>query len=85
MQRLLVLGIAACVLSLMPSVSASAMTILKQNAGITDANGDVIRVHGHRGGRGHHYGWGRGRGHHYGWGRGRGHHYGWSRGRHRGW
>jgi hypothetical protein len=62
MQRLLVLGIAACVLSLMPSVSASAMTILKQNAGITDANGDVIRVHGHRGGRGHHYGWGRGRG-----------------------
>jgi|GraSoi2013_115cm_1033766.scaffolds.fasta_scaffold481647_1 hypothetical protein len=26
-----------------------------------------------------------GRGHHYGWGRGRGHHYGWSRGRHRGW
>jgi hypothetical protein len=20
-----------------------------------------------RGGRGHHYGWGRGRGHHYGW------------------
>jgi hypothetical protein len=26
-----------------------------------------------------------GRGHHYGWGRGHGHHYGWSRGRHRGW
>jgi hypothetical protein len=26
-----------------------------------------------RGGRGHHYGWGRGRGHHYGWSRGRGH------------
>jgi len=27
----------------------------------------VIQVRGHRGGRGHHYGWGRGRGHHYGW------------------
>ena len=26
-----------------------------------------IQVRGHRGGRGHHYGWGRGRGHHYGW------------------
>jgi len=26
-----------------------------------------VQVRGHRGGRGHHYGWGRGRGHHYGW------------------
>jgi len=26
-----------------------------------------IQVRGHRGGRGHHRGWGRGRGHHWGW------------------
>lgn len=35
----------------------------------------VVQVRGHRGGRGHHYGWGRGRGHHYGWRHHRHHHW----------
>ncbi len=67
MKRLLLLGFAACILMLAPSLSASAMSIPKQSAAITGADSDIIQVHGHHGGRGHHYGWGRGRGHHYGW------------------
>jgi len=34
-----------------------------------------VQVRGHRGGRGHHFGWGRGRGHHYGWRHHRHHHW----------
>jgi hypothetical protein len=62
MKRVLLLGIAAGILALAPSLSASAMSIPKQNSTITRADSDLIQVRGHRGGRGHHYGWGRGRG-----------------------
>lgn len=74
MKRILLLGLAACALTLAPALSASAMSIPKQSMVVTDSS-DVVQVRGHRGGHGHHYGWGRGRGHHYGW----------ARGRHRGW
>lgn len=62
MKRILLLGVAACVLALAPSLSASAMSIPKQSTVITSTRTDSIQVRGHRGGRGHHYGWGRGRG-----------------------
>jgi len=73
MKRLLLVGFAACAFALAPSLTASAMPIQKQSMGIVAADSDFIQVHGDRGGRGHHYGWGRGRGHHHGWGRGHGH------------
>jgi hypothetical protein len=74
MKSLLLLGFAASI-ALVNSPSASAMWIPKQSVGIAQMDHDIVQIHGHHGGRGHHYGWGRGRGHHYGW----------SRGRHRGW
>ena len=74
MKSLLLLGFAASI-ALASSLSASAMSIPKQSIGNAKVDSDIIQVHGHHGGRGHHYGWGRGRGHHYGWSRG--HHRGW--------
>ena len=69
MKRLLVLGLAACVLTIAPSFSASAMPIPKQIAAAN--SNDVIRVHA--GGHSQHgwhptYGHGSTRVHH------RGHH-----------
>jgi len=75
MKRFLLIGFAACAFALAPTLSASAMPVAKQGTMVKNTDSDIIQVRGHRGGRGHHYGWGRGRGHHYGW----------SRGRHRGW
>lgn len=62
MKRLLFVAFAACVLTLAPTLSTSAMSIPKQSAVISNTDSDIIQVRGHRGGRGHHYGWGRGRG-----------------------
>ena len=72
MKRLLLIGLAACTLALVPTLSVSAMPAATPNSlGVSD-DAAVIQVrgghgHGHmgRGGRGHHYGWGRGR--HRGW------------------
>ena len=65
MKRLLLIGFAACAFALTPTLSASAMPVAKQQTMITNPDSDAIQVWGHRGGRGHHYGWGRGhhRGH----------------------
>jgi hypothetical protein len=86
MKRLLLIGFAACAFALAPTLPASAMPSANPSA-LIDTDGSIVLVkggHGH--GRGHGWGHRGGRGHHYGWGRGhRGHHYGWSRGRHRGW
>ncbi len=74
MKRVLLIGFAACVCALAPTLSASAMPAATPNALVT-TDAAVIQVkggHGHGGG----HGWGRrgGRGHHYGWGRGGGRH-----------
>jgi hypothetical protein len=76
MKRLLLIGFAACAFAGAPILAASAMPAATPGA-LGGSEGTVIQVrgghgHGHgghmgRGGRGHHYGWGRGRGHHYGW------------------
>jgi hypothetical protein len=69
MKRLLLIGFAACALALAPTLPASAMLVATPD-GLGVSDHAVIQVrggHGHMGGRGHHYGWGRGRGHHYGW------------------
>ena len=65
MKRLLLVGFAACAFALAPTLPASAMPVAKQQTMVTNTDSDVIQVRGHRGGRGHHYGWGRGchRGH----------------------
>jgi hypothetical protein len=68
MKRLLLIGIAACALAAMPTLSASAMPRATADTLVGDTdNSSVIPVHGGhghghmgRGGRGHHYGWGRG-------------------------
>lgn len=75
MKRLVVIGLALLV-SLVMSASASARLGI---APLAAPDNSVIQVRGH--GHGHHMGRG-GRGHHYGWGRGRGHHYGWRHHRH---
>ena len=62
MKRIVLLTFAACLLSFAPTWSASAMSIPKQRAVISSADSDLVQVRGHRGGRGHHYGWARGRG-----------------------
>jgi len=73
MKRILAIGIALFASMLALTASASARLGM---APIATQDDTVIQVrggHGHggghmgRGGRGHHYGWGRGRGHHYGW------------------
>jgi hypothetical protein len=66
MKRLLLIGLAAGILALAPTLSASAMPGAHPNT-LTGTDNSIIQVHGwgHHGGRGHHYGWGRG--HHYGW------------------
>jgi hypothetical protein len=67
-------------------VPATAMPGANPSA-LIDTDSSIVLIKGGHG-HGHGHGWGHrgGRGHHYGWGRGhRGHHYGWSRGRHRGW
>ena len=72
MKRILLIGLAACALALIPTLSASALPVAPPSA-LADTDGSIVQVKGHghghmgRGGRGHHYGWGRGRGHHYGW------------------
>ena len=67
MKRLLLIGLAACTLALAPTLSASAMSVATPEAlGVSDNAVIQVHGHGHHGGRGHHYGWGRGRGHHYG-------------------
>jgi hypothetical protein len=72
MNRLWLIGIAACAFALASTLSVTAMPIAAPNTlGTNDA---IIQV---RGGHGHGWGHGHGRGHHYGWWRGRGHHYGW--------
>jgi hypothetical protein len=81
MKRILVIGFALLASTLGWITAASARLGMAPIAVQDDA---VIQVRGHghghshghmhRGGRGHHYGWGRGRGHHYGWRHHR-HHY----------
>jgi hypothetical protein len=71
MKRLLFVGFAACAFVLAPTFSSSAMPAATP-ASLGGSEAAIIQVkggHGHmgRGGRGHHYGWGRGRGHHFGW------------------
>jgi hypothetical protein len=67
MKRVFFICVAALAFAATPMLDASAMPIAKQQATLGHADSDIIQVRGHRGGRGHHYGWGRGRGHHYGW------------------
>jgi len=77
MKRILLITVAAVAAVLAITTSASARLGIAPLAVQDDA---VIQVRGHGHGRGHmHRG---GRGHHYGWGRGRGHHYGWRHHRH---
>ena len=71
MRRIALIG---CALLLAMTASASARMGIAPLAAQDDAVIQVRGGHGHghgrhmgRGGRGHHYGWGRGRGHHYGW------------------
>jgi hypothetical protein len=76
MKRLLMIGIAACALTAMTTLAASAMPRATADTLLSDTDNPVILA---RGGHGHGHGHGHmGRG-------GRGHHYGWYRGRHRGW
>ena len=72
MKRLFLIGVAACALAALPTLSASAMPRATADTLVSGTDSPIILVHGH-GGHGH-----MGRG-------GRGHHYGWGRGRHRGW
>jgi hypothetical protein len=78
MRRFVVIA-AALLASLAMTVSASARLGMAPSPAVDGALIQIKGGHGHghgrmgRGGRGHHYGWGRGRGHHYGWSRGRGH------------
>jgi hypothetical protein len=74
MNRLLLVGVAACAFAALPTLSASAMPHATWDTLITSSDSAVILVHG---GHGHGHG-------HMGHG-GRGHHYGWGRGLHRGW
>jgi hypothetical protein len=71
MRHLALIGLALLAMT----VSASARLGLAPSPAVDSTLIQVKGGHGHmgRGGRGHHYGWGRGRGHHYGWSRGRGH------------
>ena len=71
MRRLALIG---CALLLAMTASASARMgiapLTVPDDGVTQVKHGRGHGHGHRmgrGGRGHHYGWGRGRGHHYGW------------------
>lgn len=61
MKRLLLIGFAACAFAFAPNLAASAMPVAKQQPVATSINNDLVQVRGHRGGRGHHYGWSRGR------------------------
>ncbi len=71
MKRLMLAGGALVAVFLMPTLPASAVPLGSGKLAVTQSNADTVLV---RGGRGHHYGWGRGhrRGHH-GWMRGRHH------------
>jgi hypothetical protein len=69
MRRIALIG---CALLLAMTASASARMGIAPLAAQEDSVIQVKHGHGHghhmgRGGRGHHYGWGRGRGHHKGW------------------
>jgi hypothetical protein len=68
----LLIGVAACALAAIPTLSASAMPRATTDTLITSSDSPVVLARGghggghmRRGGRGHHYGWGRGR--HRGW------------------
>jgi hypothetical protein len=66
MNRLtLIVGIAAAVVLALGNAASARLGIAPLS--VQDDSIIQVRGHGHRGGRGHHYGWGRGRGHHYGW------------------
>ena len=68
MKRVFFICLAALAFTATPTLYASAMPVAPQQAVTDHADGDLIQVRWHhRGGWGHHYGWGRGRGHHYGW------------------
>jgi hypothetical protein len=67
MKRIAMIGLALLASILAMTASASARLGIAPLAAADDAVIQVRGGHGHRGGRGHHYGWGRGRGHHYGW------------------
>jgi len=74
------IGLLGCALLLAMTASASARLVIAPLSAQDDAVIQVRGGHGHhgrghRGGRGHHYGWGRGRGHHYGWRHHRRHYY----------
>jgi hypothetical protein len=74
MKRLLLIGVAACALAALPTLSASAMPRATADMLVSGTASPVILAHGYGYGHGHgHMGRG-GRGHHYGWGRG--HHHG---------
>ena len=74
MKRLLLIGVAACAIATLPTLSVSAMPQPSSTQlAVGSDDGIVLVKGGHGHGRGH-----MGRG-------GRGHHYGWGRGRHRGW
>jgi hypothetical protein len=76
MKRTLLIGAAALAAALITTIPASAMlgvapasTLAVQDDAVIQVKGGHGHGHGHmghRGGRGHHYGWGRGhhRGHH---------------------
>ena len=71
MRRIALIG---CALLLAMTASASARLgiapLVAQDDAVIQVKGGHGHGHGHRmgrGGRGHHYGWGRGRGHHKGW------------------
>src|SRR3954464_9749902 len=74
MIRHLLIGVAACAIAAMSTLSASAMPRVAAETLVAGSDSPVILA---RGGHGHGHG-------HMGRG-GHGHHYGWSRGRHRGW
>jgi hypothetical protein len=69
MKRLLLIGVAACALVAIPTLSASAMPRATADTLTDSSDSPIILAHGGHGhghmGHGHHYGWGRG--HHRGW------------------
>jgi hypothetical protein len=83
MKWLLMVGLTGCIIALAPTMSASAMPAATPWALGGSSDEAIIQVKGGHG-HGHGHGWGHrgGRGHHYGWYRG--HHHGW-RHHHRRW
>ena len=67
MKRLTLIIATAAAVVLALGNSASARLGIAPLSAPSVQDDSFVQVRGHRGGRGHHYGWGRGRGHHYGW------------------